>query len=869
MKPLSFAALILLVFSFSDLAAWPIQRGLKLLDRGDYEKTQSLLLKQYPKEQRDPAWHYLTSRLLSARESDFYSPDSAYYHCRESLGLFETITDKERKQLEKFQINKDHLTAHRQTLDRLAFAAAQDQNTRAAFEHFIALHQNAAQLPAAIAARNQLAFAAAESQNTYPAYEAFMRQYPDAAEITMARERYDARLFEAEAGSGRLSDLQQFIAAHPESPFRRQILSQILHLSTLENWQEQTIAFIKTYPGEKASVTAQNGLYAALGAEQFIDALPPKLQYDSLRSMARADKFRLVPFLEDKRYGFVAEDGTMILKPKFKHIPESYRCEALQSPLLLASEKEQQLLINRHGKPIFNGTAETFSTIGGGYYIVETKDGNTLIHQSGNIIRTNIEGAGWLENGMMWLRQNGKAGLLSHWGKEILPVEYEAIRADENFLYLKSSGKWAILSLTDFLNSIKENNIQIQPAYDGYTRAGNEVIVQVAGENIVFDHTMQEKLPAVKGEISKLGQYYLIKSQQYTLVSEDLHFLYDALDDILYNNRWIGIKKEQSWALIDHHGSFFPQFSFDSIRLMGSEVAIAFQHKKTFAFIGDNRPLDISNFGTDFFWLQPSLIGERADSLRLPFFAVKNRNQYYRIYNTEGENIFSGKLDKVQVFYDGFILIEQNGKKGLLNKLGEVVVPVRYSGIGSYHKGTFAILEGEKFGIYDTFSGDFIKPAYDQRLTSLMPGVYAAKKDGAVQLVTKSSSFHEEGLQELVAWRENFIFARIKNEWRIISADSMQIVGNFAFQRARPLHEGSPLAVVAQDNKYGIYHYQNGIMVPLNYQEITNMGTAQQPIFVAEKDKNDGYQLDYFAEDGRVIHRSILSLQALDLIICE
>ena len=67
--------------------------------------------------------------------------------------------------------------------------------------------------------------------------------------------------------------------------------------------------------------------------------------------------------------------------------------------------------------------------------------------------------------------------------------------------------------------------------------------------------------------------------------------------------------------------------------------------------------------------------------------------------DSEGKFLFGKQFDHVYSFFEGFAPVEQNGKYGLVNTTGEVVVPCIYDDAGRFYRGFAKVRKDGKWSI--------------------------------------------------------------------------------------------------------------------------------------------------------------------------
>ncbi len=160
---------------------------------------------------------------------------------------------------------------------------------------------------------------------------------------------------------------------------------------------------------------------------------------------------------------------------------------------------------------------------------------------------------------------------------------------------------------------------------------------------------------------------------------------------------------------------------------------------------------------------------EYSDFSTTGYAWIQNKDRTkWGLIDFSGKTILPFQFDDVDygswtLDQNGYAVVEQNGKKGLVNTDGKLVVPCSYSIFSSPSEGTPVVLvenDSDKVGIADIKTGKFIVPvAYDSIgsfknmgqvvHTYFEMGVYYAKKDNKTYLIDKNG-------KEVFSTTENF-----------------------------------------------------------------------------------------------------------------
>src|SRR5690606_25905316 len=190
--------------------------------------------------------------------------------------------------------------------------------------------------------------------------------------------------------------------------------------------------------------------------------------------------------------------------------------------------------------------------------------------------------------------------------------------------------------------------------------------------------------------------------------------------------------------------------------------------------------------------------GSLRDSI-IEYAVVRNPRNYKLLYDSNGKQIVSGQYNDISMIGPYFIL-ERDGKKGLADSTGNILLQIIFDGIGNYDNGFMATLRNQKFGLYDPIRGIDIKPQYDigLRLYNDSLAVVKAEKPWAVDNPpTKTAVVQGRSSLKYVSDNE------------------------------------SKQAISSKGTQYGVISDRSLELLPPPYHAILNLGTADQPISFA------------------------------------
>ena len=165
-------------------------------------------------------------------------------------------------------------------------------------------------------------------------------------------------------------------------------------------------------------------------------------------------------------------------------------------------------------------------------------------------------------------------------------------------------------------------------------------------------------------------------------------------------------------------------------------------------------------------------------------------------------------------FSEGLASVEQNGKRGLIDKTGKVVMPLVYDDLYVSPEGLVMVQQNGKYGCADK-KGKIVIPLIYENSLSFSEGLAIVEKDGkkgfidktgkvVIPLIYESALYFTEGLA-MVAQNGKYGFID----------KTGKIAIPLVYDSAWLFSEG--LAMVTQNYKWGFIDKTGKVVIPLNY----------------------------------------------------
>lgn len=402
------------------------------------------------------------------------------------------------------------------------------------------------------------------------------------------------------------------------------------------------------------------------------------------------------------------------------------------------------------------------------------------------------------ENGLAYTKDNGKEFYIDRNGKIIISPDYEELDLfSEGFLRAKKNGKYGFL---DTMGSIAVPFVYEEA---GYFYQGLSAVSK----------------DRKSGFINSTGK-------------EVIPIMYDAVDNSHIDHIVI-VSKNGKWAFFDNHGKQLSEFVYDKV-FSGYNLNIPSPSNlsEVTTYFKNGAVLVIKDKKYEFLneQMQPAFPKNKFDSASV-FDTYKNaivkRNGKYGIIKSNG-------IAKVPIQYDFAEYFDTNhnsseyynARKGKvfhiynrdLKKIGESSEPIYNDFSSSSTVIIFKNLQG-KYGMTN-FKGDVLIPFDYKALQKLQSGYFLGEKDGKSGIIDGLGKvkvpFQYDRLDEFDEEKKLFI----ANGSRIININNKTILSGY--DTLVPIYYNDKKFIVSKNKKYGIIDLYNKTLLPLEFDEISN-----------------------------------------------
>ena len=825
----------------------------KNLQRQKWERAYELLSKATAKDSLNVTAKYLLAQYFFSENNPAFQLDSAYKYVLSAQNDFRQTSQKERTKLLKFPVDSLLLGGLKEQIETKAFAESRQVQSEESWTSFIHRFPTSVYIPRATEQRDSVAFQLAVQKNTYIAFYDFLKKYPDAAQFTIAQAKYEQLLLDARTADKTLESYKKFLAEHPSSAHRRFVEQTIFEYETAPGKYEDFVEFIRNYPDNPFTSKAKSLLFHLIPEQERVTRWPSEFTTDSLARVMSLQNTYLVPILKNGKYGFMDSKGGQVIEAVLDSLNPSYFCGNLSSDVILLPEE----VISGSGRRLWKGPIKKFDDLGSGFLLFENDDCTFLVHKSGFRLGPDcIDDASILDGRFVAINIDDQWSLYTLSGR-LLDRDLDDVYIIKDIVCLKKNRKVQLISAATLTTLPVPAAITFVEYDDAKAWKNNLILVMNENQSGLLDQSLGVIVPL--GEIALSPAFFGVTAKMPSGVK-----IYSSGDSATFQNviaqePWLAAK-EARWKLIDPT-TLSDLFSpFDTISFYGT-FPVGQRNDSSFIF-----------FNPTSFWkgLHPSSI-EFISGQDSAYLSIEEKGRK-SVYNRKGKKLFTATFDKIQFGGDDVFIIHRKDKRGVISRTGKVLLPVQYDAIGAVKDGVMSLLKSSRFGIYNVASRKEIYPSYGKNLFPYNSKVIVSYRDehyGFLGWDNRPLSKFE--FKEVRYWNDTTALVK-KDNWMFYEIKTgsvlMDRIKDIKMIRDDPADK---LAIVYQDSNHGVAHNQKGIIIPITYSDIVNVGSQRDPLYFSEKriEEASVFVVIYYDANGYFLRKEIYDSEEYDRIYCH
>lgn len=865
---------LLLVLLLSYLPLDNFKKPLKLLEKHEYQKTREFLDKELEKDSIAPGYKYLYSLYFLDTVNTNYDLDSSYLWIQSALMDYENIDEKELKDFDQVAWSKENLISQKALCDSLGFRISELAHTEAGYQVFLDKFPTSKQVFRAMMNRDALAFNKAQSTHTFESYRTFLDKYPYSEQAVIAEERYEDLLFKTKTGDGSLVAYEKFYAEFPDSPFRKQALEEIFEIATAGHQSRDYLNFKNNYPtstlASKAfKMAAHLTDFGSSAFQEILDASTNIQQRDSLQNLFRQNQYELLPFFNEGKFGFLSLAGDEILPATYDFVNDVYFCGPIADHVLIISESNTRKIINRRGTEIARGNWEDVFDLGYGLLDLKSRDEHQVWHKSGfQVLPGTFEQVTVLGSNLLFVRNGSTSQIFTFGGRLLYQGQWDNVESVGDFALFWKGERFALSTNSQLNQNIEQPKLpELAFIYDDYELLTKSLMQVIRDENEgVVGSDLDIKVPLNNHSIYEVPGGWIVESDtHFTLYDENFTIDPQVYENIVYNKHWLGLQIGDRYKLKSLKGELFSEILFDSLRLIGENIALSYENQGTTLIFPNKVHVGLKQVKEVQLLRLPNV---QSDSLSFLYLTDSLGGTY--VFDPQGEQWPVRNLADLKLLSKDFFSFKRSGKVGLASNQMIVQETPKFDGIEDMRDGYLTVLNRSKFGLLRPSTGINIKPYYDRKLKVINNDAFLAFKSGTFGVISSNNSqLLKFEYQQAEIWSDSILLVRKDDFWQMINIYTgetyLEGVESFRFITT---DRGRYLRYKIQD-RVGLIYPDMASRLEVAYDDIYLMETSEYDIFIAEKSMiDDEIRVSYFNADGVEIIRQFFPIATYERVVC-
>ena len=872
--------LIMLLTVYSTAVSHPMadeKKALKHLERKEYDKVIETLVKDLEKDTLNPGTYYVFALLYHEILYEKSNLDTAYHYILKARELYSSTDEKEIQKLVRNDITENAIVELKKILEQEAFTRAMGTNSIAGIKDFLSRFGTSNLVEEATRELHALAFGEAENNNTYQAYYKFMNSYPESAQFEDAKDLYEKLLYQDQTSDGKLKSYEDFLIKFPHSPYLKKAMEVIYQLRTVDNTEKSLLDFISDYPESGHVKEAINRLYFnfyASGHTGFSYTYNILDLDDSIRHIEKYSDHFLVPLFEEGKFGFMTDEGEVLVNRKFDGIIPDYLCGNITDKVLVVNQEDKMILVSTTGETIYDGHFYNAENLGNGLIKLSYFGKYGLMYADGKRLFDFLFDEIELLDHQLLKAESGRGWQLYSLNGVLLTNDYfEEIERQGNFLFLRKEGKWAVTKSEWIFQQFNRGNFSIQYVYDDFELIEPSQVLCFQGNlETVIGNDLQPGLTLKEQQIYALPDGWLVREDSIYHIYDDAFYKISGtgFSSVEFKGPWIKGKHSQGHLLFFDYAPMPDVFQFDSVNILSDRFVMVIKEGKPSVFFINLEKRNIVDYESiRVLYGDP---GSASETERSEYLLVEFAKGNMILFNAYGKNILKGNVSGIQPLGSSFVKYESQSKTGLIDSTGKTLIKPKYEGIANYSQGDLSLFSKKKFGLYNKLEDILIEPAFERILKRYNTDyLIAYQEDGYGLIDAKGNEITPFISEEIRYWNDTAMVAREDGYWHIIDIRSGEMVLADIYDFNLLNDQDEKIMLFLKEELYGVVSNTRGIIINNTFNDIINLGNDHKPLYFAEKFIPEAgfYIVLYYDGAGKLLRKQVFDESEYDKIYCN
>ena len=447
------------------------------------------------------------------------------------------------------------------------------------------------------------------------------------------------------------------------------------------------------------------------------------------------------------------------------------------------------------------------------------------------------------EKSVLKYKQEGKYGLIDFKGNKITENIYtslESLEYKEGCFLVEQEGKYGIINLKgNTLVNIEYNEVEADGYYSKERNSYDAgfVVAKKTEDGYKYGYINSNGNTVLKLEYNQIERVtdiedskdvYLIalKNGKAGLLKNGNYILNHEYEEIEYNklNKIFLVQKEEKQGVVDINGKIVVNVEYDSILFSGNSI-IANKDGEKLIFNADGKINENKEY-----------VSQNGN-----YIITIDEDGKYGVKNKNGEILIKNNYQYIEYAYNNYFIVTNNGKAGILNDEGKAKVDFEYDIIQRIEE-TNAMQ-----AIKASDNSTYIYDSNAQLSVNMEKGtIYIENNYIKILSDTDRKYVDNNGkvLSNKELYKENSLFASLKDgKWGFVDKDGNQVV-EYEYDMVTELNNYG-YAGIKQNNLWGVIDKEGNIVVEPSYKI-----SEKEPEFINKYCRfNFGYGFEYYTDE--------------------
>ena len=853
------------ITNINSVLSQSIKKAYRHYERGELVKLKETLEKLDEKSVENSGKYFMYTLLYLEQKEERNVLNSAYKSIIISKENYQRLDPKDLEELTELKIDMSRIDSVEDVIDSLEYQFVLEINSIGEYIEYVINYPNSRFVSDAVSRRNTLEFSLTSNQNTWQAYKIYMDSFPLAEEYSKAKTLYEKLIFADLTQDGTISSYENFISEYPDTPYRDSIEITLLKKYTVDNSPDGFIKFISNFPKSKYSETAANFLYHLMKRDlSKLKGLEiDKVVLDSLEKISSVDKISLIGIYEEPFTNFINGRGEKILSNSSYEFDLDYFCSFTLEDFLVAKRSDQKVILGRDFTEIYSNNFSYVEDMGVGLIKVFSEEGLSILHKSGKLLLDGEYDNAYLVNDSYLLIESDEDYILfTVMGERVFDSKFSDVYKEGPFIIFESADtdKISVTNSSKISELFLEDD-ELEFLYADYEFfEGNFMILISDGEESLVNINLEEIVKMGNNKIDRTDFGWVYNTEYgikliTDLFETDFSKYYESVSN---NSNFVLTKYNGYWDVFSKDSMAFILNDKDSVFALSAST-LWFRDKFKEAILFSNySQIDLpeiydlkvmkSKYGSSTFFKVSGkegtyILDELGNTLPSAeyYYTVESGNtvsflskkfnisqaELLRLNNKKNKNLFIGERLKIKGYIpndavsDSLFLIEYNGKKGISNLKGEIVLEPQYDGLTNFDENNLILIQGEKFGNYSLSDGKIIAPNYPSIVRAFGESMYKVPGEVGVEVINSNSEILLSSSDKIEYWNDSSTIVFKDGKIALYTLGSQEKI--LEFDSYKIIDDSLGIMMIESEGGYGLYSSKSGIILNLSYNQIQTL----------------------------------------------